>query len=295
VRLVYVAGLVLISVLVGISAQNANAQLGVNKAFTLEGTGYAISGNSVLPATADLQFTINQKGTTAEFVLQNGLLDINGVELTSSDISGTLLRNGQYFRIESKVSDSDNQEFSLKAFGRLVAKTQTNSIYSLTGTLTDSADRSTRLVYTIKVLEFTTAVKPVDTSKKNEVTVRILKGSASPEEQTYKERTNDFFLKYFSEDRISIPVGGTITFVNEDVSTHSLKSGIAHTVSRHKVFTEDGKISSGDILPGKSWSVTFAEPGFYRIFDDKYQWMDTTIFVTQESSSKTLGSGNPRN
>ncbi|WKT58449.1 hypothetical protein QVH35_03335 [Candidatus Nitrosotenuis chungbukensis] len=79
-RLVYVAGLVLISVLVGISAQNANAQLGVNKAFTLEGTGYAISGSSVLPATADLQFTINQKGTKAEFVLQNGLLDINGVE-----------------------------------------------------------------------------------------------------------------------------------------------------------------------------------------------------------------------
>lgn len=294
-RLVYVASLMLISVLIGISAQNANAQLGLNKAFTLEGSGYTISGSSVLPTTIDLQFTINQKGSSTEFALQNGLLDINGVEYTTSDFSGTLLRNGQYFRIESKVLDSDDEEFSLKAFGTLVTKTQTNSIYSLTGTLTDSSGKSARLVYTIKVLEFTTTVKPTDASKKSEVTVRILKGSANPGEQTYKERTGEFFLKYFSEDRISIAVGGTITFVNEDVVSHSLKSGIAHTVSRHKVFTEDGKISSGDILPGKSWSVTFKEPGFYRIFDEKYQWMDTTIFVTQDSSSKTLGSGKPRN
>ncbi|MBI5146649.1 MAG: hypothetical protein HZA84_05450 [Thaumarchaeota archaeon] len=294
-RLVYVASLMLIGVLVGMSAQNANAQLGVNKAFTLEGNGYAISGSSVLPTTIDLQFTINQKGTATEFVLQNGLLDINGVELTASDLSGTLLKNGQYFRIASSVSDSDDKEFSLKAFGTLVGKAQTNSVYSLAGTLTDSTGKATKLVYTIKVLEFKTTVKPTDASKKSEVTVRILKGSANPEEQTYKERTGEFFLKYFSEDRISITAGGTVTFVNEDVVSHSLKSGIAHTVSRHKVFTEDGKISSGDILPGKSWGVTFKEPGFYRIFDEKYQWMDTTIFVTQDSSSKTLGSGNPRN
>lgn len=293
-RLVYVASLVLIGILVGTSAQNANAQLGVNKAFTLEGTGYAISGSSVLPATIDLQFTINQKGTATEFVLQNGFLDINGVELTASDFGGTLLRNGQYFRITSEVLDSDDKELSFKAFGTLLGKTQTNSVYSLAGTLTDSTGKSTKLVYTIKVLEFTT-VKPTDTSKKNEVTVRILEGSANPGEQTYKERTGEFFLKYFSEDRISIVTGGTVTFVNEDVVSHSLKSGIAHTVSRHKVFTEDGKISSGDILPSKSWSVTFKEPGFYRIFDAKYQWMDTTIFVTKDSSSKTLGSGNPRN
>lgn len=294
-RLAYAAGLALISILAGMYAQDANAQLGVNKAFTLEGAGYAISGSSVLPATVDLQFTINQKGTTTEFVLQNGLLEINGVELTASDFSGTLLKNGQYFRTASTVSDSDNQKFSLKAFGTLVGKTQTNSVYSLTGTLTDSTGKLTKLVYTIKVLEFTTTAKPTDASKKSEVTVRILKGSSNPEEQTYKERTNDFFLKYLSEDRISITTGGTVTFVNEDVVSHSLKSGIAHTVSRHKVFTEDGKISSGDILPGKSWSVTFAEPGFYRIFNDKYQWMDMTIFVTQDSSSKTLKSGNPRN
>ncbi len=294
-RLAYLSSLVLISILVGMSAQHASAQLGVNKAFTLEGDGYAISGSSVLPTSLDLQFIINQKGTATEFTLQQGLLNVNGVELTASDFNGTLLKDGKYFRIASDVSDSDDGEFSLKVLGTLIGKTQSNSVYILTGTLVDSTGKLTKLVYTVKVSEFITTVKPTDAGKKSEVTVRILAGSANPEQQTYQERTQEFFLKYFSEDRITVAAGGTVTFVNEDLVSHSLKSGIAHTASHRKVFTEDGKISSGDILPGKSWSVTFQEPGFYRIFDDKYQWMDTTIFVTQGSSSTTLGSGNPRN
>lgn len=292
-RLTYVTSLVLFGILIGISTQNANAQLGVNKAFTLEGNGYAVSGDSILPTSVDLQFTITQKGTTTEFILQNGLIDINGKELDVSNFSGTLLKNGQYFRIASKASDSDGKEFSLKVLGTLIEKTQINSIYSLTGTLGDSS-KSTKLIYTTKVSEFTATIKPTD-NKKKEVTVRILKGSANPEQQTYKEQIGGFSFKFFSEDRILIGAGGTITFVNEDVVSHSLKSGIGHTVSRHKTFTADGKISSGDIQPGKSWSVTFQEPGFYRIFDEKYQWMDTTIFVSKDSSSKTLGSGNPHN
>ncbi|TBR10693.1 MAG: hypothetical protein EPO62_03020 [Candidatus Nitrosotenuis sp.] len=292
-RLTYVTSLVLLGILAGISAQNANAQLGVGKAFTLEGTGYAISDNSILPASVDLQFIISQKGTTTEFTLQSGLLNINGKDLDVSSFTGTLLKNGQYFRIAAKASDSDGKEFSLKALGTLIAKTQTNSIYSLTGTLGDPAGKSTKLIYTTKVSEFTTT-KPAD-SKKKEITIRILKGSANPEEQTYKEQIGGFSFKFFSEDRISIGAGGTITFVNEDVVSHSLKSGTSRTVSGQKAFIADGKVSSGDIQPGKSWSVTFQEPGFYRIFDEKYQWMDTTIFVSKDSSSKTLGSGNPHN
>lgn len=292
-RLTYVTSLVLFVMLVGISAQNANAQLGTGKAFTLEGTGYAVSDNSILPASVDLQFIISQKGTTPEFTLQSGILGVNGKELAVSDFTGTLLKNGQFFRIVSKVSDSNGKEFSLKALGTLIEKTQTNSIYSLTGTLGDSAGKSTKLIYTTKISEFT-VTKPTD-NKKKEVTVRILKGSASPEQQTYKEQIGGFSFKFFSEDRISIGTGGTITFVNEDVVSHSLKSGIGRTVSGQKAFISDGKISSGDIQPGKSWSVTFQEPGFYRIFDEKYQWMDTTIFVSKDTSSKTLGSGKPHN
>lgn len=292
-RLAYVTSLVLLGILAGLSAQNANAQLGVNKAFTLEGDGFAASDGSILPTSVDLQFTIMQKGTTTEFALQNGLIDINGNELDVSDFNGTLLKSGQYFRIASKASDSDGKEFSLKMLGILTTKNQAGSIYSLTGTLGDSTGKSTKLVYTTKVSEFAATVKPTDKNK--DVTVRILKGAANPEQRTYVEQIRGFSFKFFSEDRVSIGIGGTITFVNEDVVSHSLKSGTARTTSGHKAFIADGKISSGDIQPGKSWTVTYEEQGFYRLFDEKYDWMDMTVFVSKASSSQTLGSGTPHN
>jgi plastocyanin len=89
--------------------------------------------------------------------------------------------------------------------------------------------------------------------------------------------------------------GGTITFVNEDTASHSLKSGTANTASSHKTFDADDKISSGEILPGKSWSVTIDEPGFYRIFDEDYQWMDITIFAFNAPSSQQIKSNKPLN
>ena len=291
-RSAYIASLVLLSIVLGISVQHASAQLGTDKAFTLEGSGYALSDSSISATSVSIQFTIIQKGTSVQFTLQDGSVDVNGNELTISSFGGSLLKNGQYFRITAKASDSAGNELSFRTLGRLIEKTQTDSVYTITGTLGDPATKPTKLFYTAKISEFT-AAKSASAGKKD-VTVRILKGSANPGEQTYKDRTDAFFLKYFSEDRISVAAGGTVTFVNEDVVSHSLKSGTIST-SRHKDFEADGKISSGDILPGKSWSVTFKEPGFYRLIDEKYQWMDTTIFVTSASGSQTLGSGNPQN
>jgi len=295
VRLTYVAGLVLLGVLIGMSTQDASAQLGAGKAFTLEGNGYVASGDSIFPTSVDLQFTIMKKGATTEFTLQNGSVDVNGKELDISNFSGTLLKNGQFFRIASKATDPNGKEYSLKLLGTLIETTQTNSIYSLTGTLVDSTSKSAKLIYTTKISEFVATIKPTD-NKKKDMTVRILKGSSNPEQQTYVGQISVFAFKFFSEDRISLGTGGTLTFVNEDTVSHSLKSGIAQTISGRKAFIPDGKFSSGDIQPGKSWSATFQEPGFYRIFDEKYYWMDMTVFVSKDSSSITLGtSGKPHN
>jgi len=290
-RRVYLASLILLGILAGISTQSANAQLAENKAFLLEGNGFAISENSILTATIDLQFIIAKKGTTSEFTLQNGLIDINGKDLTVSDFSGTILKNGQFFKISSKTLDAGGKKFTFKALGNLVEKNQDNSIYSMTATLSDSSNKITKLIYTTKVSEFT-LIKPADKNKKTDIIIRILKGSANPELQTYKEQVGGFLFNYFSESRISIISGGTVTFVNEDIVSHSLKSGTSNNYNKtlKQAFTADGRISSGDIQPGKSWSVTFKEPGFYRVFDEKYQWMDATIFVGSDSSSKIIGS-----
>ncbi len=286
-RYVAFAALALVGIILIIS-QDASAQITGNKAFSLVGNGFAVSENDISDTSVDLLFITNQMKNTIDFSLQTGVLVVGDNDLNISDLSGLLLHKGKIFRIISNAADSEGNQFTVRILGRIIDTAQTDSIYSLTGTLTDSSKKVTKLVFTTKVSEFT--IKTTEKTSKSAVTVKILKGSSAPGERTYIDQTAGYTFKYFSEDRITIPAGGTITFVNEDTASHSLKSGTANYVSRHKTFTPDGKISSGDIQPGKSWSVMFDEPGFYRLFDENYQWMDTTIFVTSDTSSKNIGS-----
>ncbi|RJQ27935.1 hypothetical protein C4565_04440 [Candidatus Parcubacteria bacterium] len=286
-RYVAFAALALVGITLIIS-QDASAQLAGNKAFSLVGNGFAVSESDISDTSIDLLFTTNQMKNTIDFGLQTGVIVVGDNDLNISDLSGLLLHKGKIFRIISNAADSEGNQFTVRILGRIIDTAQTDSIYSLTGTLTDSSKKVTKLVFTTKVSEFT--IKTAEETSKSAITVKILKGSSNPGERTYIDQTAGYTFKYFSEDRITIPAGGTITFVNEDTASHSLKSGTANYVSRHKTFTSDGKISSGDIQPGQSWSVTFDKPGFYRLFDENYQWMDTTIFVTSETSSQSLGS-----
>jgi plastocyanin len=272
--------------------QDASAQLAGNKAFSLTGTGFASSGNSISDSNIDLSFLTTKTKNTISFDFQDGKIVINSKEMVISDLSGTVQNNGKVFRFTAKASDSDIGNVSIKALGRLIDKTAADSIYSLSITLTDSKKETTKLVYTTKISEFTPKTTQ---AAKSGVTIKILKGSANPNERTYKDQSAGFTFKYFSEDRIVIKPGETITFVNEDTTSHSLKSGTANYVSRHKTFNPDGKFASGEILPGKSWSVTFDEQGFYRLFDENYQWMDITAFVFEGTTEKPIKSNKPLN
>jgi plastocyanin len=260
-------------------SEDVSAQLASNKAFSLVGSGFATTKTQISDASIDLLFLTTKSKTTLGFDLQSGMIVINDVELDLSNLNGIVVGDGRIFRITSTASDSTN-EFSVRLLGRLVDKTTTESIYTISGTITDANKVTTKLVYTAKISEMKTQqITPISKT----TTIKILKGAATPAERTYKDQIAGFSFKYFSEDRVTIPPGTTLTFVNEDTTSHSLKSGIANYVSRHKTFTPDNKISSGEILPGKSWSVTFDEPGFYRLFDEDYQWMDMTIFVIDSS------------
>ncbi len=266
-------------------SQDASAQLAGNKAFSLTGTGFVASDNSISDTSIDISFLTTKTKDKINLDFQSGKIVINNIEMNISDLTGTVQNNGKIFRFTAKASDPGVGDVYVKALGRLVDKTTTDSIYSLSATLTDSKKETTKLVYTTKILEFTPNTTQ---AAKSVVTIKILKGSANPNERTYKDQTIGFGFKYFSEDRIIIKPGGTITFVNEDTTSHTLVSGSANYVSRHKTFNADGKFSSGEILPGKSWSVSFDEQGFYRLFDENYQWMDITAFVFDEPSQKPI-------
>lgn len=268
---------VLLGMIFALTIHDAEGQIAGNKAFTISGNGFAVSNTMISDSTTEITFSISQTKTKTNFILEDGVIMVNQIDLNISEFNGSVLQNGKLFKFNGKATDPQGKQYTISAVGKLIDKTTTESIYTLSGTLTDSAKKTTKLIYTGKVSEF--IIKPVDKTSKSDVTIKILKGAASPETATYKTQPAGFKFNFVSEDRITIPPGGTITFVNEDDVMHSLKSGTANYNSHKKTFTPDGKMASGNIAPGKSWSVTFEDQGFFRLYDENNQYIDITIFV----------------
>ncbi len=102
-------------------------------------------------------------------------------------------------------------------------------------------------------------------------------------------------MRYFSQDRFSVEPSTTITIVNDDVVSHSILSGKENS-DRYVQYTADGRISTGEILPGESTTITFDELGFYRLYDPDYEWMGIVAYVFPDSDSLTIRDvGNPQN
>lgn len=275
----YIAVLALVlGAVFALSAGTAYAQLATNKSFMLSADGFAASSTNISDSSADITFSVTQAKSNLE--LQNGVITIDQKDWFLSDFSGTVLQNGKLFKFNAKATDPQGKTATISGLAKLVDTAAADSIYTITGTIIES-QKTTKLVYTSKVSEFT--VKPVDKNQKSSVTVKILKGASNPQSQTYQTQTIAHRFNFLSQDRITILPSGTITFVNEDDVPHTLVSGTANYLQHNTYFTPDGKISSGAIAPGKSWSVTYDQKGFFRLFDEKYPYLEATIFVYDTS------------
>lgn len=71
----------------------------------------------------------------------------------------------------------------------------------------------------------------------------------------------------YGPSTITIPVGGTVTWTNQDPVTHTATSS-------------KGLWDSGDIAPGQSVSYTFNTVGSYAYADANYPYMTGTVIVT---------------
>lgn len=260
--------------------QDASAQVSSNRAYSLTGDGFSVSDRMISDTVIELIFTTGERRPSLDLTLSSSILAVDGDPITISGFTGHALRDGQIIIISTKATGPNEKQFDFRAVGRIAAYTDTGAVYTITGIITDST-KTTRLIYTAVLSEFTSV--PAKAEQKSDITIKILKNSANPAERTYVEQKAGFAFRYLSEDRLTIPPGTTITFVNEDTQTHSMESGIAQSSSRKTIFIPDGKISSGDIPPGGSWSVTFDQEGFFRLFDKKYLWIDATIFVIDSS------------
>jgi plastocyanin len=91
----------------------------------------------------------------------------------------------------------------------------------------------------------------------NEVIVEIMKGSMKKDD----DPTNDY-----SPNILTVPVGTTVTWINKDVSVHTV--------------TDRGRLfNSGNMRKGKKWSYTFTKAGEFDYYCIPHPWMVGKVIV----------------
>jgi len=315
----------ILGVTISLLTQEAHAQI-VSSAFSLEGAGFAVTENSLKTSQLDLFLSTTTKtARDTNFIVDDGIITLNNEDFIVTDLSGAILRDGRFIRLQGTAENPSGSEVSLKFFGRLVEKSTEGSVYGFTGSLTQGGNPS-KIIYTTKISTFEKVTKPTSTpTQPKDIVVRILKGSSDPSSITYTDKAGQAYslFNYYSHDRIVIEPGTTITFVNDDNVVHSVTSGAglgsnsryteaaalgkqfacegstlvtqgsSYVQKKNCIFVIDGRIQSGSIRPGGQWTVTINDIGFYRLADVDYPWMGLVIYVFPQSSSVTIGTPDP--
>ena len=260
------------------------ATISPNSAFTLEGSGYAVTEDTIKISEIDLVLsTQTQTGSSVKSSIEDGFITLDDQDFLATELVATILREGNYIRVNGVVESDTGDTASIRFFGRLVEESKTASVYGFTGRITID-DNDYKIIYTAKLSELSKIKTTTESKTDEKLTIHILKGSSTQGVGTYidvgaaSESTSSLNLRYFSQDRISIEPGTTITIVNDDVVSHSILSGTENK-DRHDQFTADGRISTDEILPGQSTNITLDNAGFYRLYDPDYRWMKIVAYV----------------
>ena len=109
----------------------------------------------------------------------------------------------------------------------------------------------------------------------------LSKGTATA--QTFNQ-----YNSYYYPDTVQIIPGTPIIWVNNDSIEHTILSGVS-TQKIGNPFTPDGKIASGKIAPGQTFSVIINGTGIIRYYDPQYTWMNGVIISQPPTQSQTIG------
>jgi len=302
------------------------AEISENQAFLLEGSGFAVTEESIKISEIDLGLSSQQqRGSTINFLIEDGFITLDDDEFVITDLEGKFLREGRFIRINGNIESLNGLDTSISFFGRLVEESKDASVYGFTGRITTSDD-TYKVIYTTKLSTLSKiTTTSTESEESNDLTLYIARGSSSQGgEGSYINFADPGRLRYFSQDRISVEPGTTITIVNDDVVSHRVVSGVVlgseRDLANGKIcsdinttltegfsflndpeakgcdFIIDNRVDTGMILSGKSISITFNEVGFYRLIDPDYGWMRITAYVFPDSESLTIrDTGNPKN
>jgi plastocyanin len=127
---------------------------------------------------------------------------------------------------------------------------------------------------------------PTTTTQITPVQISIAPGSSLKGTSTQQQYNQ--YNSYYYPDTIQIVPGTTITWVNNDSIDHTILSGIS-TQKNENPFIPDGRIVSGNIAPGQTFTVVITDTGIIRFYDPQYTWMNGVIISMPPTSSYTIG------
>jgi len=226
---------------IGLSFNEVTAEIGPNNAFILEGSGFAVTEESIKTTEINLAMTTSDKiGSRTNILVEDGFVTLNEDDFIVTDLTGTALRNDRFIRISGTIEDSFGDEASFRVFGRLIQNSDEGAVYGFTGRLTFEVEEH-KIIYTAKLSELTSTSLTQQTSIKETsggILIHILPGSSTQAiasdyievgdiKRQIQAITGDSSLgaRYFFPDRISIEPGTTVTFVNDDSASHRIVSG----------------------------------------------------------------------
>ena len=288
--------LALLVVSSGYFINDSFAEISENQAFLLEGSGFAVTEEFIKISEIDLGLSSqDQRGSTINFLTENGFIILDDKEFVISNLQGKFLREGKYIRINGNIESSTGFDTSISFFGRLVDESKDASVYGFTGRIT-TPDNTYKVIYTTKLSSLSKIdIISSESQNSNNLSIHILKDSSTQgighNEVPGQQSSNPLTFRFFSQDRISIEPGTTITIINDDVVSHKIISGKENYGDRHNPFTSDGRISTETFASGESINITFDDAGFYRLYSPDYPWMKIVAYVFPDSDSIVLGEG----
>ena len=272
------------------------AEISENQAFLLEGSGFAVTEEFIKITEIDLGLSSqDQRGSTINFLTENGFIILGDKEFVISNLEGKFLREGKYIRINGNIESSNGFDTLISFFGRLVDESKDASIYGFTGRIT-TPDDTYKVIYTTKLSSLSKIdIISSEPQNSNNLLIHILKDSSTQgigdNQVPGQQSSNPLTFRFFSQDRISVEPGTTITIINDDVVSHKIISGKENYGDRHNPFTPDGRISTETFASGESIEITFDDAGFYRLYSPDYPWMKIVAYVFPDSDSIVLGEG----
>jgi len=93
------------------------AEISQNQAFLLEGSGFAVTEESINISEIDIGLSSQQqKGSTINFLIEDGFITLNDDEFVITDLEGKFLREGRYIRINGNIESSSGFDTTISFF-----------------------------------------------------------------------------------------------------------------------------------------------------------------------------------